>query len=106
MLPTTVSLSSVDYVLERQLMRTTDARGHYTVGKELADNVIDRIRRVAGRSTSIARHPIDSCINLQVNRQLLLAPGFPRIPLLRRRHRLRIRRTAAGAPCHRLRQEV
>lgn len=25
-----------------------DARGHYTVGKELVDNVIDKIRRVAG----------------------------------------------------------
>jgi hypothetical protein len=25
-----------------------DARGHYTIGKELVDNVIDRIRRVAG----------------------------------------------------------
>ena len=24
------------------------ARGHYTIGKELVDNVIDRIRRVAG----------------------------------------------------------
>lgn len=26
------------------------ARGHYTVGKEMVDNVIDRIRRVAGES--------------------------------------------------------
>ena len=25
-----------------------DARGHYTIGKELVDDVIDRIRRVAG----------------------------------------------------------
>jgi hypothetical protein len=25
-----------------------DARGHYTIGKEMVDNVIDRIRRVAG----------------------------------------------------------
>lgn len=24
------------------------ARGHYTIGKEMVDNVIDRIRRVAG----------------------------------------------------------
>jgi tubulin alpha len=24
------------------------ARGHYTIGKELVDSVIDRIRRVAG----------------------------------------------------------
>lgn len=26
-----------------------DARGHYTVGKELVDSVVDRVRRVAGR---------------------------------------------------------
>jgi hypothetical protein len=26
-----------------------DARGHYTIGKEMVDSVIDRIRRVAGR---------------------------------------------------------
>lgn len=25
-----------------------DARGHYTIGKELADTVTDKIRRVAG----------------------------------------------------------
>lgn len=28
------------------------ARGHYTIGKEMIDNVIDRIRRVAGETTS------------------------------------------------------
>lgn len=27
------------------------ARGHYTIGKEMIDNVIDRIRRVAGMCT-------------------------------------------------------
>jgi hypothetical protein len=30
------------------LLRFADARGHYTIGKELVDNVVDRIRRVAG----------------------------------------------------------
>lgn len=25
------------------------ARGHYTIGKEMVDNVIDRIRRVSGK---------------------------------------------------------
>lgn len=25
-----------------------DARGHYTIGKEMVDSVIDKIRRVAG----------------------------------------------------------
>ena len=28
---------------------TSDARGHYTIGKEMVDSVIDRIRRVAGK---------------------------------------------------------
>ena len=30
------------------LMAHLDARGHYTIGKEMVDSVIDRIRRVAG----------------------------------------------------------
>lgn len=29
------------------------ARGHYTIGKEMVDNVIDRIRRVAGESDAL-----------------------------------------------------
>lgn len=33
-------------------MLELDARGHYTVGKELIDQVLDKIRRVAGQSTS------------------------------------------------------
>ena len=31
------------------------ARGHYTIGKELVDDVIDRIRRVAGISPPLSR---------------------------------------------------
>jgi hypothetical protein len=30
------------------LMPLLDARGHYTIGKEMVESVIDRIRRVAG----------------------------------------------------------
>jgi hypothetical protein len=30
-------------------MSPTDARGHYTIGKEMVDGVIDKIRRVAGK---------------------------------------------------------
>ena len=30
------------------------ARGHYTVGKELVDDVLDKIRRVAGKTTKLA----------------------------------------------------
>lgn len=33
-----------------RLTDRADARGHYTIGKELVDNVIDRIRRVAGKA--------------------------------------------------------
>ena len=31
-----------------------DARGHYTIGKEMVDSVIDRIRRVAGESKGMS----------------------------------------------------
>lgn len=31
------------------LLTSLDARGHYTIGKEMVDSVIDRIRRVAGK---------------------------------------------------------
>ena len=31
---------------------STDARGHYTIGKEMVDTVIDRIRRVAGTAST------------------------------------------------------
>jgi len=30
-------------------MSPIDARGHYTIGKEMVDGVIDKIRRVAGK---------------------------------------------------------
>jgi tubulin alpha len=45
-----------------------DARGHYTIGKELVDNVIDRIRRVAGMLTNHERRELtqaDNCNSLQ-----------------------------------------
>lgn len=31
------------------------ARGHYTIGKEMVDNVMDRIRRVAGELPAAPR---------------------------------------------------
>lgn len=52
MLPTTVCLlvsDSHDY--GRTDFGLLDARGHYTVGKELIDQVLDKIRRVAGQCT-------------------------------------------------------
>lgn len=38
------------------LIRCIDARGHYTVGKELIDTVLDRLRKLA-----------DACSGLQVS---------------------------------------
>lgn len=32
-----------------------DARGHYTIGKELVDNVVDRIRRITGTYSFLTR---------------------------------------------------
>ena len=46
MLRTTVR--SADSGVSNTLTDATDARGHYTIGKEMVDGVIDRIRRVAG----------------------------------------------------------
>jgi hypothetical protein len=40
----------VDWLLmDKDLLTGLDARGHYTIGKEMVDGVIDRIRRVAGK---------------------------------------------------------
>jgi len=51
------------------------ARGHYTIGKEMADSVIDRIRRVAGKTRLLPHAPLhvrrltfcgsDNCQSLQ-----------------------------------------
>jgi hypothetical protein len=50
MLRITVSLlGRHKYTNGRTDDRCPDARGHYTIGKELVDDVIDRIRRVAGK---------------------------------------------------------
>lgn len=53
MLPTTVRRGKQTTRIQ-QFSRLTelDARGHYTIGKEMVDSVIDRIRRVAGKSSS------------------------------------------------------
>jgi tubulin alpha len=37
------------------------ARGHYTIGKEMVDNVIDRVRRVAGQSLGRNYHLHANC---------------------------------------------
>jgi hypothetical protein len=48
MLPTTVRCKKL--LWHTQALTEVDARGHYTIGKEMVDSVIDRIRRVAGKT--------------------------------------------------------
>lgn len=48
MLPTTVRCNKLFGHI--QALTEADARGHYTIGKEMVDSVIDRIRRVAGET--------------------------------------------------------
>lgn len=48
MLPTIVR-SDGQFRRQVHADQNLDARGHYTIGKEMVDSVIERIRRVAGR---------------------------------------------------------
>lgn len=64
------------------------ARGHYTIGKEMVDTVVEKIRRVAGRTChnqSVRETVADQ------DRQLLVASGFPHLPFVRWRNRIWIR---------------
>jgi hypothetical protein len=60
--------------------------------------------------SSIASAVLPVClVNVETkltDRQLQLPPGLPDLPLVRRWHRLGLRRAAARAPVDRLRQEV
>jgi|TARA_R110002003_G_scaffold126_50_gene11862 hypothetical protein len=47
MLPTTVCHIATGNL--SGVLTEIDARGHYTIGKEMVDSVIDKIRRVAGK---------------------------------------------------------
>jgi hypothetical protein len=47
MLPTTVR--AIQLLGWYKVLTRLDARGHYTIGKEMVDSVIDRIRKVAGK---------------------------------------------------------
>ena len=57
------------------------ARGHYTIGKELVETVLDKIRRVAGKLSEIPGLPI-----FNKNRQFSVIARFPRLPQLWWRH--------------------
>jgi hypothetical protein len=50
MLPTTVRVRKLEDCYD--LLTSLDARGHYTIGKEMVDSVIDRIRKVAGKQAT------------------------------------------------------
>lgn len=80
------------------------ARGHYTIGKEMVENVIDRIRRVAGTWEIFLGR--GSTKTLTLHRQLQLASGIPHLPLVRRWHGLGLRRPPPRAALDRVRQEV
>ena len=110
------------------------ARGHYTIGKEIVDLVLDRIRKVRAphaprpknnarwkcpalfyRSPHFARapsplpHPFRAFASRRrpaARRQLHRPPGFPPLQRRRRWHRLRPRRPAPRAPLGRLRPQV
>lgn len=69
------------------------ARGHYTIGKEIVDVVLDRIRKLA-----------DQCTGLQVSKRLAVDVtnvtvffiGIPRFPLFWRGHWIRIHEFVDG----------
>jgi hypothetical protein len=44
----------MSYWVYTEVLTEADARGHYTIGKEMVDSVIDRIRRVAGKTQAHA----------------------------------------------------
>lgn len=56
MLPITVCNSS--FWEHGIVLMLIDARGHYTIGKEMVDSVIDRIRRVAGMFYALPPCPV------------------------------------------------
>lgn len=68
------------------------ARGHYTVGKELVEDVLERVRRVAGKTSHRW-----FCYILRPCRQLELTPRLPSLSFIRRWHRLRIWVSTVGA---------
>ena len=55
------------------------ARGHYTVGKEIVDLVLDRIRKIADQCTGL-----QVLINLAFMGQIIIlhSSGIPHLPLI------------------------
>ena len=77
------------------------ARGHYTVGKQLVEDVLDKVRRVAGKINTP-----QGGAGLTRDRRLQLITGLSCISQLRRRYGEWFRRTATGALEHRVWEEV
>lgn len=59
MLQTTVS--HITIVAPQAALISIDARGHYTIGKELIDSVIDKIRRVSGKESPFLTSKFGLC---------------------------------------------
>lgn len=66
------------------------ARGHYTVGKELVDKVLEKIRRVAGNFTAV-----QMVLSLTGSRQLELPARLPCLQLFWWWYRIGIWRSSA-----------
>ena len=70
------------------------ARGHYTIGKEIVDLVLDRIRKLADQCTGLQVRPHSLSSEFRSNHVFL---GFPHLPLLRWWYRFRFRLPLDGA---------
>ena len=77
------------------------ARGHYTIGKELIDSTLDRVRRLVDNCTGLQVRSDKSCTKAHMT----CISGIPHLPLVRRWHRLGLYVVAHGAFVSRLRQE-
>ena len=53
-----MSLSALSLVPDPADMTDSYARGHYTVGKEMVESVLDKIRRVTGTSCRTDKQPL------------------------------------------------
>ncbi|ELK15559.1 Tubulin alpha chain, testis-specific [Pteropus alecto] len=76
------------------------ARGHYTIGKEIVNLVLDQIRKLLRRA--LGRLPVDIVLGRSVHG----AAGLPHLPQLRGWHRLWVCISAHGVALGGLRQEI
>ena len=82
------------------------ARGHYTVGKESIDLVLDRIRRVADQCTGLQGFLVFHSFGGKYSRPIRVDRHSHCSKILCRRHRIWLHLTAHGTAQSRLRKEV